>query len=249
MFMLNAFYQAALAASSTLVKVPAVLDQAVQTPSSSFQFGQDRTFLGGWAAGTSLSLAELDSATLLLNGRPVITPIAVAAPGGNLPGIEWPGMRGYTMPGLELISLLASTDASGAADTFGGIFSARTLDPIAGGPIRTIRCTATCAGAKGSWFLSNLTFDTYLSQGKWMVVGMNVVGANLALARLVFPNQVERPGVIAVSGVANYVQDYFRFGKLGSWGIFDNYNPPQLEGLGFGTIATQQIYLDLIKVG
>lgn len=248
MFTLNAFYQAALAASSVEVIVPAVLDQSVNVQNSRFQFPADRTLLGGWAAGTSISLAELDSASLNINGRPVITPIDVAAPGGNLPGLEWYGPMGYTLPGLELIGMLASTDASGAADTYGGIWSTRGLKPVSGGRIRTIRCTATAAGAKGSWFISPLTFITALSAGKYTVVGMNVVGANAALARLVWPNSTERPGCPAVSVVSSYVLDYFRGGKIGEWGTFDNYNPPQIEVLGFGTIATQTVYLDLIKV-
>lgn len=249
MFTLNAFYTAALTASSTLAKVNAVVDQSCNVQNNSFQFPENRTMLGGWAAGTSLALAEMDSATLLLNGRPVVTPVNVVAPGGTLPGIEWPGERGYTLPGQELISMLASTDASGNADTYGAIMSTRGLKPIGGGPIRTVRATAACAGAKGSWFLSPLTFDTYLSQGKYALVGAVASGANLALTRFVFPNQIDRPGMVCSALVTGYVTDYFRFGKIGVWGTFDNYNPPQVECLGFGTLAAQIIYLDLMKIG
>lgn len=245
----SAFYQAALGASSSAVIVPAVLDQSINVQNSRIQPYENRKMIGGWSAGTSLSIMEVDSATLILNGRPCITPVNVVAPGGNLPGVEWPGERGFTLPKTELIGLLATTDASGAADTYGALFHTKGLKPIAPGDIRTVRATAACAGVKGSWWLSPLAFITYLADGKYALVGASVDGANLALSRFVFPMQMDRPGLPGVTAAGKYVQDYFRFGRQGVWGVFDNYNPPQLECLGFGTVATQNVFLDLMRVG
>ena len=248
-FHISAFYQAALAASSVDVVVPAVLDQAINVQNSRIQPQSNRSLMGAWAAGTTLTLAKMDSASLQLNGRPIITPINQAAPGGSLPGIEWYQDQGFTLPMTELIGVLASTNSSGAADTYAALIHTTGITPIQGGPIRTVRATASAAGAKGSWFLSPLTFDTYLSQGTYRVVGMVADGSNLALARLVFQNpQIDRPGIPAVSTVANYVADYFRRGNCGGWGDFQNYNPPQLECLGLGTLTTQEVFLDLQKI-
>lgn len=254
MFHAQAFYQAALAASSVAATVPSVFDGVFNTPSSRFQPPENRTLIGAWAAGTSLAKAALDSGSLIVNGRPLITPIVVAAPGGSLPAIEWPGERGLTLPALEQIAVLADTDASGAADTYACLFHTRGLKPMPPGPIRTVRATAASAGAKGSWFGSVLTFDTALTNGRYAIVGGVANGSNLALARFVFSalqgasQFLDRPGMVCSALVSNYVADYFRFGRQGIWGVFDNYNPPLVECLGFGTLTTQTFYLDLIKV-
>lgn len=248
MFHVSAYYKAAQAASSTDALVNAVLDQSVNVQNNRIQLATNRTLMGAWAGGTSLTLAKMDSATLLLNGRPIITPINQAAPGGNLPGLEWPGVNGFTLPMTELIGVLASTNSSGAADVAAALFHTQAIKPTQGGPMRTVRATAAAAGAAGTWQLSPLTFDTMLAAGKYALVGAVADGANLSLLRFLFPNQVDRPGLVAVSAVANYVQDTFRYGSLGVWGIFDNYNPPQIEGLGMGTISTQEVMLDLIKI-
>lgn len=247
-FHCSAYWQTALAASSVDIVVPAVLDQSINTQNSRIQLMENRDLMGAWAASANLTLAKMDSASLLLNGRPIITPINQGAAGGNLPAIEWYADMGFTLPMTELIGVLASTNSGGASDTAAALIHTKGMTPIAGGRIRTVRATAACAGAKGSWFLSPLTFDTLLAVGTYRLVGAVSDGANLILSRFVFPNQVDRPGGPSVSSVANYVADYFRRGKCGGWGDFQNYNPPQVECLGNGTLSTQEFFLDLQKI-
>jgi hypothetical protein len=247
-FHVSAFWQTAMAASAIDTITPAVLDQSINTQNNRIQLMENRSLIGAWAAGTFLTLAKMDSASLLLNGRPIITPINQAAGGGNLPGIEWYQDMGFTLPMTELIGVLSSTSSGGASDINAALFHTKGITPIQGGPIRTVRATAAAAGAKGLWALSPLTFDTLLAVGTYRLVGAVADGANLNLLRFVFPNQIDRPGMPGVSSVANYVADYFRRGNVGGWGDFQNYNPPQIEALGSGTLSTQEIFLDLMKI-
>jgi hypothetical protein len=67
-------------------------------------------------------------------------------------------------------------------------------------------------------------------------------------ARLVFPEQVARPGVAAVNAIGDLDPYYFRYGRMGVWGEFPHTNPPTVDCLG--VTDSSQIYLmDLLRVG
>ena len=87
-----------------------------------------------------------------------------------------------------------------------------------------------------------------LPAGQYQVVGMRVQGTNLVAARLVFQGFPWRPGAPAVNVLGDEDNKYFRMGRMGIWGEFDQTSPPTMDCLGV-TDTTQVVYLDLIKVG
>lgn len=248
MHLLSAFYGAAIASGAADIIVPAVQDQAMPTQNSRIFPPSNRQLLSAFGGGTALALLKLDSASLLLNGRPLIYPLDSGTAGGSQPGYIDYGDRGITLPGREQIGLLASRAVATAADVYGFLWHTERFAPAPVAPTKTIHATSAVAFANGTWTLGNITFDTALSEGRWMVIGMACDGANLLGARLVFPGSPERPGVLATTAVSEYVYPNWRMGKAGVYGTFQNYNPPQVEMLGTGTGSTQNIYLDLIKV-
>jgi hypothetical protein len=118
--------------------------------------------------------------------------------------------------------------------------------PISGN-IFTIRATSAITLSSGIWVNGNLTFNQVLPAGRYAVVGMRVRGANLVAARLVFPAQFHRPGVLAVASIGNVDPYWPRFGRMGSFGEFENTVPPTLDALGV-TDTVQTLLLDLIQV-
>lgn len=249
MHTLSAFFTASLASAAADIVIPAVQDQCLATQNSRIFPPTNRLLLAAFGAGDNLTIARLDSATLLLNGRPLIYPLDSGVAGGNLPGFAFYGDRGITLPGLEQIGVLGSRAVATAAAAFAGLWHTERFVPAPPGPTKTIRCTSAITFAAGTWTLGNLAFDTSLSNGTYAVVGMAAQGANALLSRLVFPQQVNRPGVIAVDAVAQYLLPTWRNGQSGLYGVFSNYNPPQVEFLGVGTGGTQEVYLDIVKVG
>lgn len=249
MHTLSAFYNSALASAASDVVIPAVQDQCLATQNSRIFPPTSRQLLAAAGLGADLTIMRLDSATLLLNGRPLIYPLDSGVAGGSLPGYMWYGQNGITLPGLEQIAVLGSRAVVAAAPAFAGLWHTDRYTSAPGGPVKTIRTTAAVVFAAGTWTLGNLVFDTPLSIGKYAVVGMAAQGTNALMARLVFPQMINRPGCLAVDAVAQYLLPTWRNGNSGLYGIFDSFQPPQVEFLGVGAGGTQEVYLDIVKVG
>lgn len=245
---LSAFF-ATMQAPQTVSVMAAVADQAYNTQNSRVFLPENRRLVAGFAGGVALTLAQLDSASLIQNGRPNIVPVDGDAAGGNLSAMMWSGDYGLTLPRLEQIGIMLTIVGVANSDMFGALWHTGGVNPAPISPVRTVHATAAATPAKGVWGLSQLTFDTQLAVGKYNVVGMTMYGANTLFGRLVFPNQVDRPGCLSSTAFTNYLLPYFRYGSQGIWGTFDNYNPPQIEVLGTGVPTTQDVLLDLQQVG
>lgn len=248
MHLLSAFYGNDVASGASDTVLAAVQDQAMPIQNSRIFPPKNRKLLAAFGGGASLTIAKLDSASLMLNGRPIIYPLDSGTAGGSLPGFIDFGNYGITLPGLEQIGVLVSRAVAAAADVFAFLWHTANFTPAPQGPCKTIRCTSSVVFAEGTWTLGTLSFDTALSEGQYAVIGMAAQGANLLAARLVYPNMIDRPGCLAVTAVSEYVLPKWRMGASGLYGIFDNYNPPQVEMLGTGVGTTQEVYLDIIKV-
>lgn len=241
-------FTSSIAQNAVQATLAAVNDQSYNVQNSAVFMPENRTMLGAFAGGVAISAAWMKSASLFLNGLPSVTPVHVGAVNGSIGELYWANERGYTLPGLEQISMLVSHSGAGADVLYGALWHANRVTPVPPGKVRTVHATASCAGALGNWFISQLVFDTPLMQGRYAVVGMNVFGANTFAARLQFTNQVDRPGILTTVSASTYWLNFWRNGAMGVLGTFDNYNAPQLECIGSGTIATQDVYLDLMQI-
>ena len=121
--------------------------------------------------------------------------------------------------------------------------------------MKTIRATAaiTATALGNAWAAGAITFEQALETGMYAVVGMKAFSATLIAARLIFPNQGARPGCIGyatpATGVGAIENPMFRNGNLGVWGTFSHTAPPQLEMLAAAADTTEEVYLDVVKVG
>jgi hypothetical protein len=247
-YTLSAFYNAAQAQNTNDVVCPVLIDDSIPTSNNRLFPSEDRKLLAAYVAGADLTIARLDSATLLLNGRPVINPVDSGAIGGNLTPYIWYGERGLVIPKQEQLGLLLSRAGAAPAITMGLIFHG-AMTPAPPGPVKTVRATSAITLVAGQWVLGNIVLDTQLSVGNYAIVGMSATGANLIAARLVIPGYPERPGIIASQAVAEYQLASWRNGNPGLLGVFQNYNIPQIQVLGVGAGAAQELFLDIIKVG
>jgi len=243
-------YAASVANGVTDTVLAAVADQAINVIDSRYQFPQSREILRAFAAVPDGTAVRLSSPSYNRGLQPVIDPIdADATPGGDLPAVVDYSRRGPDIPRLENFGPLVTRGGAGAADCFVTLWHTSGFQSAPAGKVVTIRGTGNANGASLAWRLGSFTPDQSLPNGRYAVVGARVTGANCLIARLVFPGQWDRPGVICNVSPSAWIYPQFRFGSGGLFGTFTNTNLPQVEIMGTGAVAAQVISLDLIQVG
>lgn len=201
-----------------------------------------------YGLGANLTNARINTPALRSVNLPSIGVIDAAANPTSLPGIEWLYGQLLRINPIDETAM-ELTDSAGAGELFGllGLMDTPAYT-IPTGSIFTVRATAAITVGNKVWGAGVFVIDQALPAGRYSVVGMDVVGANLVAARLNFQGGGPRPGVIARTSVANKPDPMFRGGQLGEWGQFESTAQPYIELLGTAAPTTQTIYLDLIKV-
>lgn len=248
MFHLGAF-RAASVASPGLQTIAAVREEMFFTNGPDFRVPEGLPHLIGAAAllnaATGLR-AQLQSPSLRVLANLDIEPLVNALVFGSPPEQAFHPDSPNPLTPDEALNF-AVVETAGAIVCHGLIFLADGPQQPVTGNIFTVQATGASALAAGAWVNSNLTFAQVLPAGTYQVVGMRARGANLVAARLVFPEQVARPGVLAVNAIGDLDPWTARYGRTGVFGEFPHTNPPTIDCLG--TVdGAQTVLLDLIKV-
>lgn len=201
------------------------------------------------AAGTA-NRARFISPSLRQVSTPWIRPV-----NGAIVPLDEPNVADYTMNplrirGLEELQVEAFQTTGGAAVVVvvaGVTKGIRSAAPQ--GDIYTMRGTAATTAAAGAWTLSTVTWQDVLPVGRYAVVGLDSFGATMISARLIFEDQIERPGNVAQSLFSGNGHPMFRKGGLGTWGYFTANRMPNVEILCNAADTAQEYFLDLIRVG
>lgn len=248
MFHLFAFYTAALADTTTDTAIGTVTDQVISRPNGRYQMPMDMQVYAGYAGGPGATQARIDVPSMRRLFRPHIDPLTVTVLPGDNPPVALFGEGGVMIPETEEMTI-AGGQTSGAAAVFvGGLWAGPRLKPKPPGPVFTMRATAAIVTSAGVWGAGSMTFNDQLPAGNYAVVGMAAFGANVILARLIFPAGTLRPGALAQGAQGEAIQPYWRMGAMGEWGRFKAYALPQVEIFGAGATAAQILYLDLVQV-
>lgn len=198
-------------------------------------------------AAANLVRAQVQSPTLRMLANLDVEPVVAAVVFGNPPECVWHPESPVALTPDEAINFAIESNPAAAEAHYGLVFLADGPQSPVTGPIFSIRATAAITLAAGTWVNGNLTFAQSLPAGSYSVVGMRARGTNLVAARLVFPEQMARPGVLAVNAIGDNDPYWTRYGRLGIFGTFPHTNPPTLDALGI-TDSAQSIILDLARV-
>lgn len=251
MFNLVACY-ASVAQDAALVNLTPVTDSLVTVQNSRFIF-PTTVELGALLINVpDGSRARINTPSLRNIALPELYPAKITAENGTNPPIVGPMWGSLRIPQNDEFGIDVSRAGAGAADSFAGIWYGPGKVAPPGGPIITLRATATLTLTVGTWVTGNLTFDQSLPYGRYAVVGMTAIVGDAMFARLAFPGQTQfRPGVPVVEAYGSYVNpQVFRFGNFGLFGQFDSTAQPLIEVLGHTAGAEAGVYLlDLVKVG
>lgn len=199
--------------------------------------------------GTNMLRSRLIVPSLRDMGRPHLAPVDASGTTPTVQNIYDPGIRPLPFVSGEEIGIDGMTSDVGSVNVTGALFFRFNDTPAPIGPCYRIRGTAACAGAVGSWYSSQITLEETLPPGEFAIIGLDVVGANLGPARLIFPQGGWRPGCLTRDDVSDVRLDNWSFGRYGALGSFKNFSLPALECFARGTIATQDVFLDLVRIG
>lgn len=246
---LAAFGQS-VSANGALTQINAIQDQSLTTQAGDIRVPLKLPNLVMQAVlsnDASAVRAQLTSPSLRAMLSLDIEPIVTAKVFGSPIEPYWHGDSPIPLVGNESLNLFIQNAQAAAVLHYGLLWLSDGPVKQTTGNIYTVRCTAAAALVAATWVNANLVFAQALPYGRYQVVGMRARSANLAAARLVFPDSQWRPGVPAVNTIGGLDFDNGRYGFMGVLGEFDSTVPPTVDFLGDTDVA-QLLDLDLIRI-
>ncbi len=215
--------------SAGLVTVPVISDVLIRTASNIIQLSDDWNVFAARLGGVGLLRFRLSSAQSRIRGYPNLDPLSAVALGGDLPSFADLRDQPIQLYNGENVTLQATN--AGAQTTLGCLFMSRDQlnfnQPPTG--LRWISFTAPGTGTVNTWNAPmNVVLDDDLEAGTYEVYGLRFYEATTYFARLIFKDQVERPGCIANQTKTQKPMDTFVPG-FGMFGRFQSITPPFIE--------------------
>jgi len=247
-FHLLPWYTAALPDPSTNAALGAVTDPVFPIQSGKYLPGQDYFAMVGYVGTVGISQARVNQPSLLLPFYPQMDPLSGTVLPANLPPLQRFGPGGLPIYATESLAIEVSETGGAATPAVGALWLSPRPWAMAPGQVRTLLATATVTCVAGSWVQGNMTLTSTLQAGTYQVVGLSAYGTNLLFARLIFSNQVLRPGVLAQQAIGEWNDETFRRGMCGVWGSFTNTTVPTVEFLSNAACTAQTLLIDVVKV-
>lgn len=215
--------------SAGLVTVPVIADVLIRTQSNIIQLSDDWQIIAARLGGVGLTRFRLSSAQSRIRGFPNLDPLSAVVLGGDFPSVANLKDDPIQVYNGENVTLQATN--GGAQPTIGCLFMTRDAINYNQPPngLRWISFTAPGTGTLNTWSSPiNVVLDDDLEAGNYAVYGLRFYEATTYFARLIFKDQVERPGVIANQTKTQKPQDVV-LGMLGMYGRFQSITPPFIE--------------------
>lgn len=229
--------------------VPALQDTIVPIQNGHFLFQENRYLQIGRIGSATVVRSKLSAASLRQVSNPYMTPIEGAVLPANNPNCFDYRPNPLRLSPEEETALLST--CTGAGERQYGVFCLSrtpTLDPIPAGQIFSFRFTSVTAAVIATWTPLVSTFQDALPGGNFGVVGLAIQSTNMVAARLVLPNQYDRPGCIGQTSLVNRSHPAFLKGGLGLWGRFTSTYLPVVEVLCNVADASFEGYVEIIRL-
>jgi hypothetical protein len=229
----------------------AVVNDGVLTPSGTTQFllpypAQLRL---AYSAGANITNARINTPSLRYVGLPSVGPLNLTLTVPSPPNVADFGQMGPTLPTADGISVEHSLGGAAPEQEMTALWLMNRFVPRPSGPTYRLRFTGTIAAVANTWVNGSMTPDQTLPAGRYAIVGLDAVGTNLVLVRLLFPGTKWRPGCLARNAVGNVSAPQFTNGDLGLYGVFDSVNVPNFDILSTGANAAQTVFMDVVRIG
>lgn len=246
-----ALYSSSIANGAVLLQVTNVPDIVLATSNKGF-FVKDTLSQLAWCAGvgTNLTRFQLSSGSIRKMFPWDFDRVNVGTVLENPVRFHDFTANPYQLDINEEIDAYCVQSNAGAQQEYiAACFSDGPLRPVQG-KIQTMHATGATTLTANAWTAVPLTLDNGLDGGQYAIVGMSAFSAGALFARVIpRGNSAYRPGVPAAQARDQSIPANWRYGGWGEFVRFPNTAVPQIEFFSVSADTSEEVYLDLIKVG
>jgi hypothetical protein len=247
---LSVYSLAVQAAAVTDTDTPAITDPAVTITNGHPIFPQPVQCYWAYGFGdTNITRWKLTTPKLRAINVVNLRPLDISASISSRPPIVEYFHHPISLNPLDENQLIVTTGAATAAIIFAFVAFGDGNFNVPQGDMFAVHASQSITLVADKWASAQIALDQPLPAGRYSVIGAEAYGTNLIGFRLIFPNQVWRPGSIAGTANTFINSRYFRWGNLGEWGQFESALLPSIDGLGLAAGAqTIDLTIDLVRV-
>lgn len=244
MFHLAAYTLAALGNTAN-TDIPALSDQVLLQANSHFIPAQDLQIIAATGLSATLNRLRLTQPTMRQITTPFVRPFERAVVPADLPGVA--DYRAAPLMAYKNEELaMEATSGVAMTERFTGLVWLQVRpEPIMLGPVYTLRGTSTTAATANAWSEIAVTWQDTPIAGNYDVVGLQVQSTNAIAARLIFEDQIWRPGALSITALGDQSNAMMLHGGLGKFGTFNAYRFPLVQVLANGADASHEIYMQI----
>jgi len=224
-------------------------DYLTLSGSNRFLMREDTDLVLAVALGLTIDRARLNSPSLRNMGGTHLWPVEKAAVPGARPSVvnllDFP----FTLPKSEELVVEAYQTSAGAEGETVLLWLQNSREPLPQGDVYRVRGTSTTAAVANAWTSAVLTLDQALPPGRYALINSLCQSTNGIAHRWIVPNQLERPGMLSVTAIANQTSPIFTERRLGTMGYFLNDALPTLQVMCNAADAAHVIHMELVRVG
>ena len=217
--------------SAGLVTMPFIADPLIRASSNVVQLSDDWYTVYAFVGGVGLTRVRLSSASSRIRGYPNLFPFTASHLGGSNPQIV--DMRDFPidLKNGENVTMQATNGGAQATVLLIQLGRGGMNYNINAGGLRWIRWTCTLTSVAYQWGPeANIVLDDDIEAGNYNVWDFNYFEADAIAGRLVFKDQVERPGCIANQVVTDAPNMTMKGGQ-GLMGTFNSITPPFFQSM------------------
>ena len=237
--------------STTLGILNPVQDNVLTLLSNGFVVPDNAELIGAYGGGAAggLTAVQIDNPQLRYIGLPKLAFLNGTITVPSVPNFNNYSDQPFAIDRINTTAVRTNNADAGAQNQGVGLWFRFGRRSNYVGPRYTLRGTTSITGVTGSWASGSITMDDTLPQGVYEIQGMDVVAANVLFARLIINGPKYRPGVVARESVNNQPVWCYQHGGWGPMGRFASINLPNLEILASGATTSQQVFLELVRIG
>lgn len=233
---------------STFAQVGRLVDNYFTSVNDGYQQTKSHKVFAAYVRGPNVTDARVNAPLLRIPFYPRVSLLDTAAAPPNLPPVDEYEGNGYTLAPLDPLNVEVSRAGADAQVCQYALWVSPTGYTPSLGQSRTVKATTVVTGSLTAWTQASLSFESVLPPGRYQIVGAMGYGTGLLFGRFIFPDTQIRPGFLAQQTVDEYSWNWFRHGRMGVWGEFDQQAVPSIEFLHYAAGTNPTVLLDLVKV-
>ena len=204
-------------------------------------------FYGGWFGGTSLNRVVMDTPRARQVVPPTLWPINPTLSPQNRPNMVDRRQNPFILSAVEEVRMLYTVGGTGTVQSIGVMFWGTSIDPIPMGDIYSVHGTSTTSTTANQWTQLKIDWEQNLPAGTYVVVGSQHQTAGAVAHRMIFRDQVWRPGFLSVESLSDMTDHGYYYGSWGRLGSFTTYTFPQIEVWTNIVSAAHDVTLNIIR--